>query len=176
MFFETFTYTLSTKLLSKLNKIMKRISALSIVLLSFISLVACKEEAISSMPKMEAEIGEAFTITGLTEVNFTKLESTTLTIDFIKFSDHLVKGLVSPRTFVDVAIINGETTTYQIETGYTDTCYGQGDRFCNEISFQVNEQPLLLKFEEIIWGEAKTNSQGTEYRAVESARLIVEID
>ncbi len=153
---------------------MKRgISAISIVLLSLFSLVSCKEDTVNSLPAMEAEVGESFTITGPTEVKFTTLESTNLTIELRKFSDHFVKGLVSPRTYVDIAIIMDETTTYQIEAGYTDTRSGI---FCNAVSFQVNDQPLLLQFENVVWSEAKTNSKGVEYISVESARLIVEFE
>ena len=126
---------------------MKRgISAISIVLLSIFCLMSCKEDTVNSLTTMEAEIGESFTITGPTEVKFTTLESTNLTIELRKFSDHLVKGLVSPRTYVEVAIIMDETTIYQVETGYTDTCSGT---LCNAVSFQVNDQPLLLQFEDV---------------------------
>jgi hypothetical protein len=152
---------------------MKRIAQCILIALPLAWLVACEDDAVQPLQKVEAKVGEAFILTGPASVSFTNLEGTALTVEVKNFTDHLVKGQVSPRTYVDISVTGDETTTYQVETGYKDTCYGQGDRLCNELSFEVKGQPLLLKFEEVYWSSQKESSQGVEYITVDSARLLV---
>lgn len=154
---------------------MKRL-AQGVVLMLFLSVcVACQDDAVQPMAKVEAKVGESFTITGPSQLSFASLEGITLTMEVGEFTDHLMKGVVSPRTYVPVSIIGSTTTTYQIETGYSeeDVCYGEGELLCNELSFEANGQPLLLKFEQVYWGEQKRSGNGDEFIAVDSAQLIV---
>jgi hypothetical protein len=152
---------------------MKRIAQCILIALPLAWLVACEDDAVQPLQKVETSIGEAFTLASPAEISFTNLEGTTLTMEVGEFTDHLMKGVVSPRTYVPVSVIGSTTTTYQVETGYKDTCYGQGDRLCNELNFEVKGQPLLLKFEQVYWSEQKKSGNGDEFIAVDSAQLIV---
>ncbi|WP_375577764.1 hypothetical protein ABWH96_11965 [Marivirga tractuosa] len=110
-----------------------------------------------------------------TQLSFVNFEEENLKIEVRNFSEHLVKGLVSARTYVDVAIIDDKRTNYKIEAGYEDSCHGQSTGgLCNEIRFEMKDQRFILKFKEVYWSEVKENGEGMEFIEVESAQLIVE--
>lgn len=154
---------------------MKKLAQRFIAALVLFAFVACEDDAVQPMQELEAKVGESFTITGASRLRFTNLEGTTLKMEVGAFTDHIIEGIVSPRTYVAVAVVDSETTSYQIETGYDDagTCNGEEDRLCNELLFEVDGQALLLKFEEVHWSEPKEDSQGITYIEVDSARLIL---
>lgn len=140
-----------------------------------VALVACEDDAVQPMNQLDVKVGEPFTITGASQLTFTKLEGAALKMEVGAFSEHITEGLVSPRTYVDVSVVENETTVYQIETGYNEegVCYGEGGRLCNELSFEVDGQALLLRFEEVHWSNEKNNNEGVAYIEVDSARLVV---
>lgn len=154
---------------------MKNISLSTTMILFLLGLMACKEDTISPLQKIEVEIDKAFTVDGLTQLSFSSFNEIDLKIEIRDFSEHLVDGLVSKRTYVDVDIIDNMRTSFQIETGYEDRCHTQSTGGnCNELRVEMQDQVYFLRFEEVYWSDVKENKEGVEFIEVDSARLMVE--
>ncbi|WP_296619899.1 hypothetical protein [Marivirga sp.] len=154
---------------------MKKTILSSFTIIIVLILVACKENTISPMQKIEVEVGEAFIVDGQTQLNFANFDEVDVKIEIIDFSDHLVRGLVSPRTYVNIDLIDEIRTDYQVEAGYKDRCITQSTGGnCNELRFEIKDQVYFLTFEEVYWSEVKENNDGIEFIEVDSAQLIVE--
>ncbi len=154
---------------------MKKIGLSSTMILFLLGVMACKEDTISPLQKIEVEIDEAFIVDGLTQLSFSNFNEIDLKIEIRDFSDHLVKALVSKRTYVDVDIIDNKRTPYQVEAGYEVRCITQSTGGnCNELRFEMQDQVYFLRFEEVYWSDVKENKEGVEFIEVDSARLMVE--
>ncbi|HET8859599.1 hypothetical protein [Marivirga sp.] len=154
---------------------MKKLKLSGLIVLHVLTLVACNDDSVSPMQKVEVEVGEAFMINGHSQLNFTNFDESDLKIEVKGFSDHIVNGLVTQRIYVDVDIIDNNKTNHQVEAGYEDICLGQSTGGnCNELRFEMKDQVFFLRFEEVYWSEVKQNKDGVEYIEVDSSQLIVE--